>query len=50
MAGRADATGIDLATPSYAVGFTARSEKIPRIREYLTARRSPSRGLRSLIQ
>jgi len=35
LAGRADATGIDLETPSYAVVFTLRGEKIARIHEYL---------------
>jgi ketosteroid isomerase-like protein len=35
MAGRAEATGIDLETPSYAVVFTIRGEKIARIHEYL---------------
>ena len=35
LAGRSDATGIDLETPSYAVVFTLRGEKIARIHEYL---------------
>jgi ketosteroid isomerase-like protein len=35
LAGRAEATGIDLETPSYAVVFTLRGEKIARIHEYL---------------
>jgi ketosteroid isomerase-like protein len=35
LAGRSDATGIDLETPSYAVVFTFRGEKIARIHEYL---------------
>ena len=35
MAGRSDATGIDLESPSYAVVFTLRGEKIVRIHEYL---------------
>jgi ketosteroid isomerase-like protein len=35
MAGRSVASGIDLETPSYAVVFTLRGEKIARIHEYL---------------
>jgi len=35
LAGRSDATGIDLETPSYAVVFKLRGEKIARIHEYL---------------
>jgi ketosteroid isomerase-like protein len=35
LAGRSDATGIDLESPSYAVLFTLRGEKIARIHEYL---------------
>ena len=35
LAGRSDATGIDLETPSYAVVFTLRGEKIARIHEYV---------------
>ena len=35
LAGRAEATGIDLETPSYTVVFTLRGEKIARIHEYL---------------
>ena len=35
LAGRADATDIDLETTSYAVVFTLRGEKIARIHEYL---------------
>jgi ketosteroid isomerase-like protein len=35
LAGRADATGIDLETPSYAVVFTLRGDKITRIHEYV---------------
>ena len=35
LAGRSDATGIDLETPSHAVVFTLRGEKIVRIHEYL---------------
>ena len=35
LAGRSDATGIDLETPSYAVVFTLRGEKITRIHEYV---------------
>ncbi len=35
MAGRSEATGIDLETPSYAVVFTLRGNKIARIHEYL---------------
>ena len=35
LAGRSDATGIDLESPSYAVVFTLRGEKIVRIHEYL---------------
>ena len=35
LAGRSEATGIDLETASYAVVFTLRGEKIARIHEYL---------------
>ena len=35
LAGRADTSGIDLETPSYAVVFTLQGEKIVRIHEYL---------------
>jgi ketosteroid isomerase-like protein len=35
LAGRADTTGIDLETASYAVVFTLQGEKIARIHEYL---------------
>ena len=35
LAGRSDATGMDLETPSYAVVFTLRGEKITRIHEYV---------------
>jgi ketosteroid isomerase-like protein len=35
MAGRSDATGMELETPSYTVVFTLRGEKIARIHEYL---------------
>ena len=35
LAGRSDATGIDLETPSYTVVFQLRGEKIARIHEYL---------------
>jgi ketosteroid isomerase-like protein len=35
LAGRSDASGIDLESPSYAVVFTLRGEKIVRIHEYL---------------
>ena len=35
LAGRSDATGIDLETPSYAVVFTLRGDKIARIHEYV---------------
>ena len=38
LAGRSDATDIDLETPSYAVVFTLRGEKIARIHEYLDSR------------
>ena len=35
LAGRAETTGIDLETPSYAVVFTVRGRKIARIHEHL---------------
>ncbi len=35
LAGRSDATGIDLETPAYTVVFQLRGEKIARIHEYL---------------
>ena len=47
MAGRSDATGIDLETPSYAVVFTLRGEKIARIHEYLDSQQAlEAAGLR----
>jgi len=47
LAGRSDATGIDLETPSYAVVFTLRGEKIARIHEYLDSQQAlEAAGLR----
>jgi ketosteroid isomerase-like protein len=47
LAGRSEATGIDLETPSYAVVFTVRSEKITRIHEYVDSQEAlEAAGLR----
>jgi ketosteroid isomerase-like protein len=47
LAGRSDATGIDVESPSYAVVFTLRGEKIVRIHEYLDSQEAlEAAGLR----
>jgi ketosteroid isomerase-like protein len=47
LAGRSEATGIDLETPYYAVVFTVRSEKITRIHEYVDSQEAlEAAGLR----